>query len=162
MQRLVEQPSPARDDVPAISVLLESVPDRDRALHFLALLKREAPDAFAEIAASSTALNYLIALFSYSRFLSEAVIRNPDWLIELTRSTDMHRVLSAEAYEDRLNAWLRKCAAPGVPLPLDLARFRRRELLRIVLRDVLGLGSLSDVTEELSNLADSILHICYE
>ena len=36
----------------------------------------------------------------------------------------------------------------GVPAPLDLARFRRQQLLRIVLRDVLGLASLSDVTEE--------------
>ncbi|MDQ6662763.1 MAG: glutamine-synthetase adenylyltransferase [Acidobacteriota bacterium] len=160
MQRLLEQPSPARDDVPAFSVLLESVPDRDRALQFLALMKLEAPDAFAKIAVNPTALNYLIALFSYSRFLSEAVIRNPDWLLELTRSADMHRVLSAEAYKERLDEWLNP--APGIPRALELARFRRRELLRIVLRDVLGLGSLSDVTEELSNLADSILHICYE
>jgi [glutamine synthetase] adenylyltransferase / [glutamine synthetase]-adenylyl-L-tyrosine phosphorylase len=38
-----------------------------------------------------------------------------------------------------------------------LARFRRYSLLRIVLRDVLGAATLSDVTEELSNLSDAIL-----
>ena len=35
----------------------------------------------------------------------------------------------------------------GVPSAVDLARFRRRQMLRIVLRDVLGVATLSDVTE---------------
>jgi glutamate-ammonia-ligase adenylyltransferase len=42
-----------------------------------------------------------------------------------------------------------------------LARFRRRQLLRIVLRDVLGLATLPVVTGELSNLADAILDFAY-
>ena len=48
-----------------------------------------------------------------------------------------------------------------MPSAVDLARFRRRQLLRIVLRDVLGIATLSDVTEELSNLADAILDVAY-
>src|SRR5207302_4309812 len=40
---------------------------------------------------------------------------------------------------------------------LRLARFKRRELLRIYLRDCLRVATLSEVTEELSNLADVIL-----
>jgi glutamate-ammonia-ligase adenylyltransferase len=44
---------------------------------------------------------------------------------------------------------------------VDLARFRRRQLLRIVLRDVLGVATLSDVTTELSNLADAVLDVAY-
>src|ERR1019366_7533542 len=47
------------------------------------------------------------------------------------------------------------------PSAVDLARFRRRQLLRIVLRDVLGVATLSDVVEELSNLADAILSVAY-
>ena len=43
-----------------------------------------------------------------------------------------------------------------------LARFRRRQLLRIVLRDVLGLATLPVVTGELSNLADAILDFAYD
>ena len=42
-----------------------------------------------------------------------------------------------------------------------LARFRRRQILRIMLRDVLGLATLSDVTGELSNLSDAILDLAY-
>jgi glutamate-ammonia-ligase adenylyltransferase len=38
-----------------------------------------------------------------------------------------------------------------------LARFRRRELLRIYLRDIRNLGTIAEITEEISNLADAIL-----
>ncbi len=43
------------------------------------------------------------------------------------------------------------------PAALDLALFRRRELVRIVLRDRLAYASLLEITEEISNLADAIL-----
>src|SRR5207244_1823710 len=97
-------------------------------------------------------------IFSYSKFLSEAVLRYPEWLLQLTTSGDLHRVLSVEEYGQRLAAFV---GSAGVPDVLELARFRRQQLLRIVLRDVLGLASLSDVTEELSNLADAILDLTY-
>jgi glutamate-ammonia-ligase adenylyltransferase len=38
-----------------------------------------------------------------------------------------------------------------------LARFRRRELLRIYLHDIRGTSTLVEITEELSNLADAVL-----
>ena len=41
--------------------------------------------------------------------------------------------------------------------PTRLVRFKRRELLRIYLRDCLRVATLSEITEELSNLADVIL-----
>jgi glutamate-ammonia-ligase adenylyltransferase len=37
------------------------------------------------------------------------------------------------------------------------ARFRRRELLRIYLRDIRRLATIAEITEEISNLADAIL-----
>ncbi len=141
-----------------IQVLLASVPDPDQALHYLDRLRTENPPGFERIANSPAALGYLVTTFSYSKFLSETVVWHPEWLLQLTTSGDLHRVLSAEEYGQRLAGFV---ASPGVPAALDLARFRRQQLLRIVLRDVLGLGSLSDVTEELSNLADAILDNTY-
>ena len=38
-----------------------------------------------------------------------------------------------------------------------LARFRRRELLRIYLQDIRNLETIAEITEEISNLADAIL-----
>src|SRR5262249_55594278 len=45
---------------------------------------------------------------------------------------------------------------------LALAHFKRRQLLRITLRDVLGLATLAEVTLELSSLADAILEAALE
>ncbi|MBI5085644.1 MAG: glutamine-synthetase adenylyltransferase, partial [Acidobacteria bacterium] len=61
--------------------------------------------------------------------------------------------------EARLEARLGPGAAGLTPLPL--AEFRRQEILRILLRDRLGLGTLPEITEELSNLADAILDAGY-
>jgi len=141
-----------------IQVLLASVPEPDQALHYLDRLRTENRAGFDRIANSPAALGYAITIFSYSNFLSEAVVRHPEWLLQLTTAGALHSVLPVEEYKQRLKAFV---TTAGVPAPLDLARFRRQQLLRIVLRDVLGLGSLSDVTEELSNLADAILDLTY-
>ena len=51
-------------------------------------------------------LPFLITVFSYSHFLSEAVLKSPEWLEELIKSDDMDRVLSAEEYRERLEKQL--------------------------------------------------------
>ena len=78
----------------------------------------------------------------------------------MANSGSFYRVLTAEDYELRLFDFLGK-EHQGAPSAVDLARFRRRQLLRIVLRDVLGAATLADVTDELSNLADAILNVAY-
>ena len=143
-----------------IRLLLASVPDPDRSTLYLERLRQECGPAFGRITSSPVALRCAVNLFSYSDFLSDAVLRYPERILQVANSGSFYRVLSAEEFDERL------CEFPGVeqdavPSAIDLARFRRRQLLRIVLRDVLGVASLSDVTEELSNLADAILDFTY-
>ncbi|MDQ1470365.1 MAG: [glutamine synthetase] adenylyltransferase / [glutamine synthetase]-adenylyl-L-tyrosine, partial [Bryobacterales bacterium] len=69
---------------------------------------------------------------------------------------DLHRGFLEEQYEDLLRAAL---PADGLPRPVDLALFRRRQILRIVLRDVLKFADLSETAEDLSNLADAMLNV---
>ena len=178
MQRLLEKvdfrdPARARADIARIGegiperirtrieLLLGAAPDPDEALHYLERLHQESPAAFERVASSPNALRLLIAAFSYSSFLSEALLRRPEYVLELAASGTLHRVLSADDFHELLLEFLGPDSA-GVPPPLMLARFRRRQILRIMLRDVLGLAALSEVTEELSNLADSILHLAYQ
>src|SRR5205823_7428572 len=85
--------------------------------------------------------------------LSEELLQHPDWLLAIS---DMHRTLSVADYKEHLCAFL-KVRSVTPPTALDLALFRRKELLRIVVRDALGLTTLPELTEELSNLADAIL-----
>jgi len=47
----------------------------------------------------------------------------------------------------------------GAPSAVVLALFRRKQILRILLRDVLGHAGLPELTEELANLADATVEI---
>src|SRR5205823_2083271 len=121
----------------------------------------ESPAAFERISSSAAALRYAIVTFSYSNFLGETVLRYPEWLLQIATAGDLHRALSAEEISGRLKDFLGD-EAGAEPSPLDLARFRRRCLLRILLRDVLGMDTLSGIAEELSNISDAILECAYQ
>ena len=132
-------------------------PDLESARHFLARLRHDSPAAYQRIVANPAAMRCAVGIFSYSRFLSESVLRDPERLQQVAASRSFHSVLTLENYRERLYSFL----GAGVPSAVDFARFRRRQLLRILLRDVLGAATLSNVTEELSNLADAILDVAY-
>ena len=101
MQRLLEEVESVRllgipePIVGRIGVLLEQLPDPDEALRHLDRFRKSAPSAFEQIAASNTALRYLLGTFAYSRFLSDEVIGQPDLILQLADSGDMHRSVAA-------------------------------------------------------------------
>jgi glutamate-ammonia-ligase adenylyltransferase len=140
-----------------IESLLTVSPDPDRVVHGMATLKREKPAAFAAIATSPSGPQHMMAVFAWSRFLTEEVIQHPDWLQTLP---DLQRVRSTEEYVAELEQALAG-AESGPPDMLVFAQFRRRAILRILICDVLGLATLSETTEQLSNLADSILEVSF-
>ena len=76
--------------------MLASVPDPVQGRQFLQRLEQEAPAAFERIASSPAALRYSIVTFSYSHFLAQAVLRYPEWLLQVATSGDLHKVLSVE------------------------------------------------------------------
>ena len=138
--------------------LLSASPDPARAVHYLTSLKDRHPDAFRRLTLAPARLHYLITVFSHSHFLAEEILQNPEWLEQVSV---MDRVLSTEDYLARLEQFL-GTGASDVPPAYSLALFRRQQILRILLRDVLGFCSLAEVTEELSNLADAILDLSYD
>ncbi len=133
---------------------VENAFDRERLEHYLMEVNsRHAglPDRLGEMGQGR--LEWLASIFSCSHFLSEEILQHPDWLFDMP---DLTKVIPASQYRERL---LRFIGEPSTRYPrtVDLATFRRRELLRIVLRDALSLDKLAAITEELSNLADAIL-----
>ena len=139
-----------------IRQLTASLPDPEAARHYLESLRQEAPAGYDRIVNSPAALRCAVTVFAYSRFLSESVVRDPERLLTVANSGTFYRALSVDDYRDRLIRFLDEKASA-----IDFARFRRRHLLRILLRDVLGIATLGDVTDELSNLADAILDVAY-
>lgn len=102
-------------------------------------------------------LSRLLTIAAYSPFLAETVLRHPehiDWLDRETRER-FDRGKTTEQLSEDLARFVTRMIDGDVRT--RLARFKRRELLRIYLRDCLAIATLSEVTEELSNLADVIL-----
>ena len=143
-------------------LLLAASPAPERALQYFVRLRDLQPSAFARLTMTIAGIRHLVAVFTQSRFLSEEILEHPDWAEQLLEGGKdagaLHQVLSADDFRADLEASL----APGVPHPLELARFRRRQILRIVVRDVLGFGTLPDITRELSELADAIVETAYD
>ena len=140
-------------------ILISSSPDPKSSERYLSNFQHTQPESYERLSATASGLQYLIAVFSYSRFLSEAVLQNPDWLESLVNSPELERVLSADDYKLRLESCLGQ--EDGIPPARLFAVFRRRQLLRIFLRDVMGHASLPEIVEDVSNLADAILDVAY-
>ena len=141
-----------------LELMLIASPAPEQGLQYFTRFRERQPEAFERLTRSSPGLRCLVAVFTHSHFLSEELLEHPDWADALLDTG----ALTRPAQPDDLRAQLIAELPPGVPDPLQLARFRRRQILRIVVRDVLGLGTLPEVTGELSALADVIVDVCYE
>ena len=139
-------------------LLLAGSPAPEQGLHYFTRLKEQHSGAFDRLTRSAIGLRHLVAVFTYSQFLSEEILEHPDWAEQLLDPVGLQRVRTIEDLRTRLEYSL----PPGVPPPLDFARFRRRQILRIMLRDVLGLGTLAEITGELSAVADVIVEAAYK
>lgn len=93
----------------------------------------------------------LDAVFGGSPFLSDVLIRNPEYVDCLTTGRARTR---AEFLDGARNAM-----QGGV---LELHRFYRREILRIGARDLSGQIEMRDITDEISWLADAIVEMAFE
>jgi glutamate-ammonia-ligase adenylyltransferase len=99
----------------------------------------------------------LLLLFDRSEFLAEKAIRTPDLVYELELSGRVRRQKSAvETLQD-----LRR-GAGDADQRLWLRRYHQAELMRIGLRDILGLADFEQNLVELSALADACLQYALE
>ncbi|MDH5762766.1 MAG: bifunctional [glutamate--ammonia ligase]-adenylyl-L-tyrosine phosphorylase/[glutamate--ammonia-ligase] adenylyltransferase [Nitrospinota bacterium] len=106
-------------------------------------------------------LKALTVLFSGSQMLTDALLSNPayiDWLSHRdtlskpkTRDVlyrDFYELAGTDELTDRIPGLLRK--------------FKKREYIRLGLRDLMGLVNLREHVEALSDLADVCLQVAYE
>jgi len=156
-----------------LPALLAQLPDPDGALNFLErYLRSEAEQkhsggtpgrTVAYLKRHPAALHHLLVIFSYSRFLSETLVQQPElvtWLHRPTRhgpeaAESLDRIKSPEDLHEEFARF--EAVLPDLPPSVVLARFKRREYLRVTLRDVLGLATLAETALELSHLADVLL-----
>lgn len=135
--------------------LLRDLPDVEAALRFFRQISTEQPQVSAKLERDRGLLADLLALAAWSPLLATTLLQNPDYFQWLSRERQQVRVKRREELGESLGrfALTHSLLDPHVLL----ARFRRRELLRIYLRDIRKTSTLVETTEELSNLADAIL-----
>jgi glutamate-ammonia-ligase adenylyltransferase len=145
-----------RELLTVLGTLLRSSPDPDSALNYFERFNSGAPDRITQyLLRHSAALNILIPIFSQSHFLSETLLLHPEYLEWLHRDK---RIEFLKSKEDLLEELARFEATLGeMSLAERLARFKRREYLRIAFRDVTKIATRAETTYELSTLADVIL-----
>lgn len=152
--RLCEQlPARAR---PLLPQFLAEAGNPDHAvLQLEVLLQRHPAEAFSAFAASALALRSCVLLFGASHWLGQSLLHNPDLLPMFARPSGL---ASARLSEDLQEQFARfRLRFHELALPVLLARFKRREYVRIFVRELLGLASLAEITEEISVLSDVLI-----
>jgi glutamate-ammonia-ligase adenylyltransferase len=138
-----------------ILALVQDLPDEKGARLFLDRLAKEHPRAFRKLTSEPGLMSDALALAAWSPLLATTLEQSPEYLSWLNRERLNSRVRTPDELKESLArfALMHSSLNPQILL----ARFRRRELLRIYLHDVRRTHTLVETTEELSNLADAIL-----
>jgi [glutamine synthetase] adenylyltransferase / [glutamine synthetase]-adenylyl-L-tyrosine phosphorylase len=140
-------------DTPALTEAVERSADPAAARALLTRLLDEHPALEEEVAESPRLRDALTALSAASRSLSNAVIRDPSLLDPLRDKDDFEHERQLSDYRQSATEFL-AAAGDGAGA---LRRWKRRELLRIAARDLLGAADLPVVGRELAALAEACL-----
>ena len=146
---------------PTLLDILSTTPDPDAALvGFCRYVGARTPKAgfVHELAADPRLLDILMQILGTSPFLSEILIRNPEYLYWLRQRLDAAPPDRVD-YESELDRMVD--GEQTVEQQVNVVkRFQRREMLRVAARDLFGMlnrESLTTTTTQLSNLADTIV-----
>ena len=135
--------------------LIKDLPDPEAARRFLGQLAENHPSQHTKLLKKEGLLSDVLTLVAFSPLLATTLLQNPDYLWWLERE---RKEVSTRTKDGLLESLSRFALTNSQLDPQVLfARFRRRELLRIYLRDIRRLATIAEITEEISNLADSIL-----
>ncbi|HYA24418.1 MAG TPA: hypothetical protein VEF05_09675 [Terriglobales bacterium] len=135
--------------------MLADAPDPDSALAFFdRLVSDGSPETLQLFEQHHHLAHYALIVFAHSQFLGETLLRNPDLLSSILQEKTLDRSFSRDDFQERLG-WFRSHYAAEISTLL--ARFKRREYVRILLRDVLKIAPLAETTAEISALADVLL-----
>jgi glutamate-ammonia-ligase adenylyltransferase len=155
----------ARNQFARLAVLatdfLQHQPDPDMALNNYERFIRSQRDPgrhYQLLLSQPRRLDILMSIFSGSQFLSDVLIRNPEFFGWATLPENLGRVRSREQVEALFQALSSRAAGHAEWLDL-LRRYRLREVLRIGIRDIFLGRPLETIVAELSSLAEAILEV---
>jgi glutamine synthetase adenylyltransferase len=154
LSRITHRISPALAST--LPALLTDAPDPDSGLIFFDRLTNEgSPETVRLLERHPHLAHYAIVVFAHSQFLGETLVRNPDLLASILQEKSLDRSFSRDDFHERLQRFGTHGGERDVSTLL--ARLKRRQYVRILLRDVLKIAPLAETTAEISALADVLL-----
>jgi len=142
-------------DKSKLDALVRELPDREGARRFYERITAGHARAARAFERDTGLLSDALALAAWSPLLATTLEQNPDYLAWLARERAAARVRETEELGESLARFALTHSQTATQEML--ARFRRRELLRVYLHDIRRTTTLVETTEELSNLADAVL-----
>jgi len=149
---------------PHLLVQLGSAAGPDGVLISLERLANNVSDPlrfYTLLAENPHAIDALVILFSSSQYLTEILLRNPEYGEALTCEMRQAQIKTAGQYAQESRGML--AGMQDYSEKLDALRvYQHRELLRIGVCDLIDQFDLAAVTGQLSNLADGLVRTCLE
>lgn len=101
----------------------------------------------------------LAALFSGSQVMTLLLLKHPEWTESLLTPENLAYPRRSEGLRREVNAFLKPALSTKdyAGAFVQLRQFKQREMLRIAARDLARLGDTTQITRELSDLADMTL-----
>jgi glutamate-ammonia-ligase adenylyltransferase len=144
--------------------LLRHQPDPDMALNnwerFLGVLE-DPEEHFRLLLSQPKRLDILLRIFAGSQFLSDSLIRDPGFFEWATLPTRLQNKRRRDALESLFRE-LSQSQTTTEGWRNQLRRYRRREILRIGIRDICLDTAIEEIMEELSLLAETLLQVQLE
>ena len=150
--------------LPLLLDRLGNLPDPDMALNNLERYAGAVLDRgflFSLFRDSPKSLDLALTIFGNSQHLSDILIRFPQDFQWLLQPGLLRRSKSREELVEDLSGMVAKVKTPEQAWAA-LRRFKMRETMRIGLQDLLGNLDLTNVTQQLSLLADAALQGAYQ
>ena len=135
--------------------LIKDLPDAESALRFVDQFGAKHPAQLRKLFKKKGLFSDILTLVTYSPLLATTILQNPSYITWLEKARKISDVFEKEDILESLAQF--SLTNSQIDKNVLLARFRRRELLRIYLKDIRNLGTIAEITEDISNLADAIL-----
>lgn len=166
LQAMAGEPHDRRQLAEILPLLLDSgsrTADPDQALnHWERLLASVNRSSMLDYLRSSPKiLDLLSTIFGNSDAMAFTIVRDPTLVYWLAEQEVLSKPASKSQLEKELAKQVSRLTVKELKLEA-LRRFRRREMLRIGVRDLLRLADVPDTTGSLSDLAGLLIHAAYE
>jgi [glutamine synthetase] adenylyltransferase / [glutamine synthetase]-adenylyl-L-tyrosine phosphorylase len=144
--------------------LLSKSYNADMALHNLERFSEKILDKdylYTELNESYLLFEALIVLFSGSQILTDALLQEPSYINWLSKPSTLGKAKSKDILvRDFYKMTGEEFKKKGIFS--SLRKFKKKEYIRIGLRDLLGKADFKETVESISNLADICLQATYE